>query len=420
MPKRITMPALSPTMTEGTLSKWRKKEGDIIKSGDIIADIETDKAIIEYEYTEDGVLGKILIQEGTSGIKVNDVIGVLLEEGETAKDLENFDSSPKKSIQTPPPSQSNTNTQTTTQTTTQTYTPQLTQKTQSKRIKISPLAKVIAKQKNIDYTTIIGSGPMGRIIKKDIENYSINPAIATQNISIISNVISANMPYIEEKTTGIRKTIAKRLTESKQNIPHYYLSQDCNMDSLLKAREDVNLAGKDKYKISVNDFLIKALALTLRDVKEMNAYWQEETIRYHQRSDIAVAVATKTGLFTPIVKDAANIGLVQISNTVKDLAQKAKDGKLKPEEYQGGSFSISNLGMYGIKEFTAIINPPHSGILAVGATEKRAVVINNEIKIANMMTITLSADHRLVDGSTAAIFMQKLKNYIENPVSMIL
>jgi pyruvate dehydrogenase E2 component (dihydrolipoamide acetyltransferase) len=417
MPKRITMPALSPTMTEGTLSKWRKKEGDIIKSGDIIADIETDKAIIEYEYTEDGVLGKILIQEGTSGIKVNDVIGVLLEEGEIAKDLENFDSSPKKSIQTPPQSQVTTNTQ---QATIQSSTPQLTQKTQSKRIKISPLAKVIAKQKNIDYTNVIGSGPMGRIIKKDIENYSINPSIATQNTSTINNVISANMPYTEEKTTGIRKTIAKRLTESKQNIPHYYLSQDCNMDSLLKAREDVNLAGKDKYKISVNDFLIKALALTLRDVKEMNAYWQEDTIRYHQRSDIAVAVATKTGLFTPIVKDAANIGLVQMSNTVKDLAQKAKDGKLKPEEYQGGSFSISNLGMYGIKEFTAIINPPHSGILAVGATEKRAVVINNEIKIANMMTITLSADHRLVDGATAAIFMQKLKNYIENPVSMIL
>ncbi|MCL2566715.1 MAG: 2-oxo acid dehydrogenase subunit E2, partial [Alphaproteobacteria bacterium] len=368
-------------------------------------------------------LGKILIIDGTENVAVNTLIGVMLEEGEAADAIDAFiansggsktaSSDPKAeasvlavpaaagvSVSTPAPVSNS-----------------------GSKIFITPLAKRIAQQNSLDISSIKGSGPNGRIIKNDVEialkgggaKTGSSPAAAAASLGGY-----AAGSFEDKQNSGMRKTIAKRLLESKNTIPHYYLTIDCNMETILKARASLNDASKDKYKLSVNDFIIKAVAMAMMDIPEANASWLGDTTRFYKTADVAVAVATPTGLFTPIVWEAEKKGLIQISNEMKDLAARAKDGKLKPSEYQGGGFSISNLGMMGVKDFCAIINPPHAGILAIGTTEKRAVVVKDAVVIANMMSVTISADHRVMDGAIAAKFLSAFKGYIENPISLIL
>ncbi len=424
---KILMPALSPTMTDGKLSRWIKKEGDKIKSGDIIAEIETDKATMEYEATEDGILGKILIPDATEGVKVNELIGVMLEENENASVIEDFIKSFKSS------DSKSTVTSTTKadeksllgSTLNVDIKPSAVTVSSTTKIFITPLAKRLAEKNNIDIKKITGSGPMvnatsARIVKNDVEVFMSKSSGAgvTDNLSA-GMPIATSSAYEDRANSGMRKTIAKRLLESKNTVPHYYLSVDCEMDALLDARIKLNEAAKDSYKLSINDFIIKALALAMQNVPDVNASWQGDTTRYFINSDIAIAVATPTGLITPIIRSAEKKGLVQISNEMKELAKKARDGKLQPSEYQGGGFSLSTLGMYGIKDFCAIINPPQAGILAVGATTAKPIVRDNNIVIANIMSVTLSADHRVVDGAVAAKFLGSFKGYMENPLSML-
>ena len=420
MSVNILMPALSPTMEEGTLSKWLVKEGDTVTSGDLIAEIETDKATMEVESIDDGTIGKILVREGQEAVKVNEPIAILLLDGENLSDI--------KSIKKVPPTEN----------------VQEIKKTESKeklnfksnktikidldtninignlkknetRIFASPLAKRIAKQRDIDLNLVIGSGPNGRILKTDIENFNNN------NKNLIQNEITSNNNNSELiKNSSMRKTIAERLVQSKNEAPHFYLSLDCNIDQLLKIRSMINLKSNDKYKISVNDMIIKAASSSLIKVPKANASWENENTRYFNNTDISVAVAIDGGLITPIIKDVQSKGLLEISEDMKLLANKAKDGKLLPEEYVGGSFSISNLGMYGIKEFSAVINPPQGAILAVGSGEKRPIVLNDQLTIANIMTVTLSCDHRVVDGAVGAQFLSVFKDFIENPSLMLL
>jgi len=420
----ILMPALSPTMEEGTLAKWLVKEGDEIKSGDLIAEIETDKATMEVEAVDEGVIGKILVSEGQESIKVNQPIAVLLEKDESLSDLviENnvtdepneviketkveisdvvvLNNEPKnKSVSEEANSKINNN---------------LSKSSNSSRLFATPLAKRLAKQMDIDLSLLKGSGPNGRILKFDVENYKGDKKLNTNQVSI-SNDTSEIV-----KNSSMRKTIAERLVKSKNEAPHFYLSIDCNIEELLKARSSINSMSNGEYKISVNDMIIKAASATLIKVPKANASWENENTRYFKNTDISVAVAIEGGLITPIVKNVELKGLQEISQDMKVLAQKAKEGKLMPEEYVGGSFSISNLGMYGIKEFSAVINPPQGCILAVGAGEQRAIVINNQISIATMMTVTLSCDHRVVDGAVGAEFLSKFKEFIENPSLMLL
>jgi pyruvate dehydrogenase E2 component (dihydrolipoamide acetyltransferase) len=420
----ILMPALSPTMEEGTLAKWLVKEGDEVKSGDLIAEIETDKATMEVEAVDEGVIGKILVSEGQESIKVNQPIAVLLEKDESLSDLviENnvtdepneviketkveisdvvvLNNEPKnKSVSEEANSKINNN---------------LSKSSNSSRLFATPLAKRLAKQMDIDLSLLKGSGPNGRILKFDVENYKGDKKLNTNQVSI-SNDTSEIV-----KNSSMRKTIADRLVKSKNEAPHFYLSIDCNIEELLKARSSINSMSNGEYKISVNDMIIKAASATLIKVPKANASWENENTRYFKNTDISVAVAIEGGLITPIVKNVESKGLQEISQDMKVLAQKAKEGKLIPEEYVGGSFSISNLGMYGIKEFSAVINPPQGCILAVGAGEQRAIVINNQISIATMMTVTLSCDHRVVDGAVGAEFLSKFKEFIENPSLMLL
>jgi len=420
----ILMPALSPTMEEGTLAKWLIKEGDEVKSGDLIAEIETDKATMEVEAADEGVIGKILVSEGQESIKVNQPIAVLLENDESLSDLviENnvtgepneeiketkveisdivvLDNEPKdKSVYEEANSKINNN---------------LSKSSNSSRLFATPLAKRLAKQMDIDLSLLKGSGPNGRILKFDVENFKGDKKFNTNQVSI-SNDTSEIV-----KNSSMRKTIAERLVKSKNEAPHFYLSIDCNIEELLKARSSINSMSNGEYKISVNDMIIKAASATLIKVPKANASWENENTRYFKNTDISVAVAIEGGLITPIVKNVESKGLQEISQEMKVLAQKAKEGKLMPEEYVGGSFSISNLGMYGIKEFSAVINPPQGCILAVGAGEQRAIVINNQISIATMMTVTLSCDHRVVDGAVGAEFLSKFKEFIENPSLMLL
>ena len=419
MSVNILMPALSPTMEEGTLSKWLVKEGDTVTSGDLIAEIETDKATMEVESIDDGTIGKILVHEGQESVKVNEPIAILLLDGENLSDI--------KSIKKVPPTES----------------VQEIEKIESKeklnfssnkinkidldtninienlkknetRIFVSPLAKRIAKQRDIDLSLVNGSGPNGRILKADIEKINNNKDLL--QIEITSN--NNNSELI--KNSSMRKTIAERLVKSKNEAPHFYLSLDCNIDQLLKIRSMINLKSNDKYKISVNDMIIKAASSSLIKVPKANASWENENTRYFNNTDISVAVAIDGGLITPIIKDVQSKGLLEISEDMKLLANKAKDGKLLPEEYVGGSFSISNLGMYGIKEFSAVINPPQGAILAVGSGEKRPIVINDQLTIASIMTVTLSCDHRVVDGAVGAQFLSVFKDFIENPSLMLL
>jgi len=419
MSVNILMPALSPTMEEGTLSKWLVKEGDTVTSGDLIAEIETDKATMEVESIDDGTIGKILVHEGQEAVKVNEPIAILLLDGENLSDI--------KSIKKVPPTESvqeiekieskeklNFSSDKTSKINLDTNINIENLKKNETRIFASPLAKRIAKQKDVDLSLVNGSGPNGRILKADIENFNNNKDLL-QN-EIISN--NNNSELI--KNSSMRKTIAERLVKSKNEAPHFYLSLDCNIDQLLKIRSKINLKSNDKYKISVNDMIIKAASSSLIKVPKANASWENENTRYFNNTDISVAVAIDGGLITPIIKDVQSKGLLEISEDMKLLANKAKDGKLLPEEYVGGSFSISNLGMYGIKEFSAVINPPQGAILAVGSGEKRPIVINDQLTIASIMTVTLSCDHRVVDGAVGAQFLSVFKDFIENPSLMLL
>lgn len=437
----ITMPALSPTMTEGTLARWLKSEGDTIESGDVIAEIETDKATMEVEAVDEGTLGKIIVEGGTENVPVNDVIAVLLEEGETADDIGEIDADKSKKDSSSEESASkqedakdtsskdkdDTNKKNGTPVEPASATPAPT--TQSgDRIFASPLARRLAKNAGLDLSKIEGSGPRGRIVKADVEKAEKTSSASTAQTAAPAEAgyddpdVKTNtygMAYKEIPNNNVRKVVAKRLTEAKQTVPHFYLTVECVLDDLLAARKALNEQANGEFKLSVNDFIIKASAMALKAYPAANVSWTDDAIQQYLKADISVAVSTPTGLITPIIKAAEDKGLKQISTEMKDLAGRAREGKLKPEEFQGGSFSVSNLGMYGIKEFDAIINPPQGCILAVGAGEQRPVVVNGAIEIKTVMNCTLSVDHRCVDGAVGAEYLQIFKRYIENPVSML-
>lgn len=420
MPIKILMPALSPTMTSGNLAKWSKKEGDEIKAGDVIAEIETDKATMEVEAVDEGILAKIVVPEGTNEVAVNSLIAVLLEEDEDKSALEGFveanSAAPEAPKEEPKP-EPNTAPASAPAPKKPEPTPAPVT-TSNERVFASPLAKRIAEQQNIDLSRIQGSGPNGRIIKADLEGGAAGSR-APRNTGVVSRNPEE---YKVVPHSMMRKVIAERLTESKQNIPHFYLNVECNLDKLMEARADINSMSDqdDPYKISVNDMVIKAVSYALRDVPEANASWSNDGALMFNNVDVSVAVAIDEGLITPIIRNADQKSLIDISNEMKSLAKKAREGKLAPEEYQGGGFTISNLGMYGIKRFNAIINPPQSAILAVGAGEKGAVIIDDELSIANIMDVTLSCDHRIVDGAVGANFVNAFKDYIEHPVKMLI
>ncbi|MDR3438280.1 pyruvate dehydrogenase complex dihydrolipoamide acetyltransferase [Telmatospirillum sp.] len=426
MPIQILMPALSPTMSEGNLARWLKKEGDTVKAGDVLAEIETDKATMEFEATDEGTLGKILVPGGTQGVAVNTPIGLLLEEGEDASAL---------AAVTPAPVAAATQTPAVPIAPTPAPTPApapaavaAQAPTAGARIFASPLAKRIAKDAGLDLKAVAGSGPHGRIIRADVDRAIAggvaSPAAAVPLAAPAAKPAPVPVPevgpaYTEVPLSSMRKVIARRLSEAKQTVPHFYLTVDCQLDKLLTLRTDLN-GRSDSYKLSVNDFVIRAVALALRKVPAANASFTETAIRMYTDVDVSVAVATPNGLITPIIKHADHKGLAAISGEMKELAVKARDGKLKPEEFQGGGFTISNLGMYGVKEFAAIINPPQGCILAVGAGERRPVVKDGALAIATVMSCTLSVDHRVVDGAIGAEFLAAFKKLIEEPLTMLL
>ncbi|NFV79078.1 pyruvate dehydrogenase complex dihydrolipoamide acetyltransferase [Magnetospirillum aberrantis] len=425
MPIEILMPALSPTMSEGTLARWLKNEGDAVKSGDVIAEIETDKATMEFEAVDEGTIGKILVPAGTSGVKVNTLIAILLEEGEDASVLSAAPKAAAASVAAAAPVASPAPVAAA-----PAVAPVAVQA--GDRVFASPLARRLAAGAGLDLKAVKGSGPHGRVVKADVEaalkgGVAVAPAPAAAPVAAAAPKTAmapaAANPfepaYEEVPNSSIRKVIARRLTEAKQTVPHFYLTIDCEVDALLKVRAELN-GRSDSYKLSVNDFVIRAVALALKKVPAANASWGEDAIKLYRDVDVSVAVATPNGLITPIVRHADHKGLAAISNEMKELATKAKDGKLKPEEFQGGGFTISNLGMYGIKEFAAIINPPQGCILAVGAGEQRPVVKNGALAIATVMTCTLSVDHRVVDGAVGAEFLAAFKKLVEDPLAMLL
>jgi len=424
MPIEILMPALSPTMEEGTLAKWLVKEGDEVSSGDLLAEIETDKATMEFEAVEDGTIGKILVQDGTEAVKVNTPIAILLEDGESMDDAT---ASPKAAAPAKTPAEKPAEPKTAAQPAT------AAPAKDGNRIFASPLARRIAADKGLDLATLTGSGPHGRIVKSDVEGASAAPATkasatapetSSPQSSASSDQIKAiyqDRAYEEITLNGMRKTIAARLSEAKSTIPHFYLRRDIHLDALLKFRAELNAGLTDKgIKLSVNDFIIKASALALQDVPDCNAVWAGDRILKLTPSDVAVAVAIEGGLFTPVLKDAHQKTISTLSTEMKDLAARARDRKLAPHEYQGGSFAISNLGMFGIQNFDAVINPPHGSILAIGAGEKKPIVgKDGELAIATVMSVTLSVDHRVIDGALGAEFLTSVKSYLENPISML-
>ncbi len=427
MSTQILMPALSPTMTEGKLAKWLKKEGDKIKSGDVIAEIETDKATMEMEAVDEGVLGKILIPEGTEKVSVNEPIAVLLEEGEKMGAAP----APKAAAPAAPPAPkaeakpaAAPEPQAAPAPAPKAAAPAAAPapaKAKGERIFISPLARRLAKNAGLDPADLTGSGPRGRIIRVDVERaiaggVKKKPAAAGAS----GTVDMFGQPYKAQPNSGVRKTIAKRLTESKSTIPHFYLSLNCQIDELLSLRKKLNERAEGEMKLSVNDFVIKAVALALRKVPQVNSSWTEDAVLLYDNVDISVAVATPDGLITPIIRNADQKSVAQISTEMRDLASRAKAKKLKLDEFQGGGFSISNLGMFGISEFQAIINPPQSGIMAVGKGEERVVVKNGQMVVANVVTCTLSCDHRSVDGAVGAEFMQAFQRIMEDPLRMLL
>ncbi len=423
------MPALSPTMTEGTLAKWLKSEGDRVESGDVIAEIETDKATMEVEAVDEGILGKILVSEGSENVPVNDVIAVLLKDGENVDDIGEVSASAKaKAFASFDESTHDTNDNMKVSDFDNTAINLPSKDVNVKagnRVFASPLARRIAKEAGIDLSSVNGSGPHGRIVKVDVEKVKTLPQKSSTQVlaqfhddfDIKTNVFG--MAYKEIPNNNIRKVVAKRLSESKQEVPHFYLTVECILDELLTARKDINDKANGEFKLSVNDFIIKAAAMALKAYPLANVSWTDEAIQQYLKADISVAVSTPTGLITPIIRSAEDKGLRDISTEMKELAGRAREGKLKPEEFQGGSFSISNLGMFGVKEFAAIINPPQGCILAIGAGEQRPVVINDKVEIKTVMNCTLSVDHRCVDGAVGAEYLQVFKRYIENPVSML-
>ena len=441
MATNILMTALTPTMEEGKLAKWLVKEGDTVKSGTILAEIETDKATMEFEAVDEGKIGKILVPEGSEGVKVNSPIAVLLEDGEAA-DAAPKAAAPKQDI--PAAMQDikaavSANAKMLADNMMKAPVANDVPKAEGNRVFASPLARRIAADKGIDISALAGTGPRGRIVKSDVENAKPGaakpaagaPAATGGGIPGVAPLPDARLlypagSYEEIPHDSMRKAIAKRLTSAKTLIPHYYLTIDCNLNALMAVREKMNAAApkdKDKkpaYKLSVNDFIMKASAMALMKHPDVNASWTDTAILKHKDADVGVAVALDFGLITPIIFKAQTKGLVEISNEVKELAGLAKAKKLKPNQYEGGGFSVSNLGMYGIKNFTSIINPPQSCIIAVGAGEERPVVVNGKIEIATVMTVTMSADHRVVDGGTGAKFLATLKQFIEEPASMLL
>ena len=419
MPINIQMPALSPTMEEGTLAKWLVKEGDTVESGDVMAEIETDKATMEFEAVDEGVIGKIIVPEGSTGIKVNEIIAILLEDGEDSSDIETNDAENKQDVvdiikndEKIPVVKS-----------------EKTGLSSSKeRIFATPLARRIAKSTNVDLANIKGSGPYGRIVKADVQSNNVNASEKTPITQITSSVTSESIKtmykdreFAEIPLDGMRKVIANRLTEAKQTIPHFYLRKSVNLDKLLIVRSEMNTGLIDQgIKISVNDFIIKASSLALQDIPQANVVWAQDRILQMTSSDVAVAVSVEGGLYTPVIFDSEKKTLSSLSLEIKDLASRARDKKLLPNEYQGGSFAISNLGMMGIENFDAVINPPHGSILAVGAGTKKPIVKEDgTISVATVMSLTLSVDHRAIDGALGAEFLAKITNYLENPLTML-
>lgn len=446
MPINITMPALSPTMEEGNLAKWLVKEGDKVKSGDVIAEIETDKATMEVEAVDEGTVAKIVVPAGTEAVKVNALIAILAADGEDvaaaaagggsapAAPKAEVAPAPKAADAAPAPA-----------VTPATPAPVAAPATASSggRVFASPLARRLAKEAGLDLTAVSGSGPKGRVVKVDVEKAvssgGAKPAASASAPAAAAAPAPALAKGASEEAVlklfeagsydlvphdGMRKTIAKRLQESKQTIPHFYVSVDCELDALLALRAQLNDAAPRKesaptYKLSVNDMVIKALALALRDVPDANVSWTDSNMVKHKHADVGVAVSIPGGLITPIIRKAETKTLSTISNEMKDLGKRAKERKLKPEEYQGGTTAVSNMGMMGVKNFAAVVNPPHATILAIGAGEERVVVKNGEMKIANVMTVTLSTDHRAVDGALGAELLGAFKRYIENPMGML-
>ncbi len=446
MPTNILMPALSPTMEKGNLARWLKKEGDKIKSGDVIAEIETDKATMEYEAVDEGTLAKIVVPEGTQDVAVNAVIAVLAGEGEDVKVAAGSTKAvPAKAPEAPKPQATSPKAAVPTAQSATTpkpaaSAPQPAQALRSEggnRIFSSPLARRLAKDAGLDLNRMQGSGPHGRVIARDIEDAksgkgAVRAGAAATGGAIAPLMSDAQIRALYEEGSyelvphdGMRRTIAQRLTASVQTVPHFYETMDCDIGRLLAAREEINEAapkdkdGKLAYKLSVNDFVIKALALALQRVPDANVSWTEAGMLKHKHSDVGVAVALPGGLITPIVRNAESKSLSAISNEMRDLAARARARKLRPNEYQGGTTSVSNLGMYGIKDFTAVINPPQSTILAVGAGEERAVVRKGQLAVATIMSVTLSCDHRSVDGALGAELIVAFKKLIENPVMMV-
>ena len=435
MPIQILMPALSPTMTEGTLAKWLKAEGDTVDAGDVLCEIETDKATMEVEAVDEGTLGKILVAEGSEGVAVNTVIALLLEEGEDAAALDAAASAPAPA---PAPAAAPASEPAAAPVAAPAPAPAPVPPPQAKtgeRVFASPLARRMASQNGLDVAAISGTGPKGRIVKRDIEQAlasgtgkaapaaaaspSAAPAAAPAFTS--DDPALANMPEFEATpNSSMRKVIAKRLTESARDIPHFNVTADIEIDALLALRKELN--GKDgaDYKLSVNDFVIKAVAVALKRVPGCNVAYTDDAILQFKRVDISIAVAVEGGLITPIIKDAGSKGLAAISDDAKTLAGKARDGKLQPDEFQGGTFTISNLGMFGVKSFNSIINSPQGGILSVGAGEERAVVKGGKITVANVMSLMLAVDHRCIDGAMAAGFMKELKAILEDPIQLML
>jgi pyruvate dehydrogenase E2 component (dihydrolipoamide acetyltransferase) len=440
MPTNILMPALSPTMTEGTLARWLKKEGDTISAGDVIAEIETDKATMEVEAVDEGVLGKILVADGTEGVKVNEPIAILVAEGESAAPPPAAPApaaptaeagetgAPAAARSAPPPAPA-------------VAAVRNGHDAEGARIFASPLARRMARQAGIDLATLKGSGPSGRIVKADIEASLQRPAAAAPKPAAAPAPVVAPVsapapapaaakaapitaPHSLVPHTSMRRVIARRLTEASRDIPHFYVAVDVCLDPLLKLRAELNAKsakdGPGAFKLSVNDLIIKAAAIALRRVPKVNASWTEDGIALYEDVDISVAVSIADGLITPIIRRADLKGLAAISNEMKDLAGRAKAGKLKPEEFQGGGFSISNMGMYGVSAFSAIINPPQSAILAVASGEQRAVVRDGALAVATMMTCTLSVDHRVVDGALGAEWLAAFRAIVEDPLSLML
>ncbi|WP_216331272.1 pyruvate dehydrogenase complex dihydrolipoamide acetyltransferase [Rhizobium sp. X9] len=451
MPINITMPALSPTMEEGNLAKWLVKEGDKVAPGDVIAEIETDKATMEVEAVDEGTVAKLVVPAGTEAVKVNALIAILAADGEDVAEAAKGGAAAPAEAEAPKQEAAKAESPKEESAPAKAEKPVADQAAASstpapvaesgERIFASPLARRLAKEAGLDLSAVSGSGPHGRIVKTDVEKAVASggakaapsaaasagapaPALAKGQSDEAVLKLFEQGSYELVPHDGMRKVIAKRLVESKQTVPHFYVSVDCELDTLLALRAQLNAAapekdGKPAYKLSVNDMVIKALALALRDVPDANVSWTESNMVKHKHSDVGVAVSIPGGLITPIIRKAEEKSLSTISNEMKDYGKRAKERKLKPEEYQGGTTAVSNMGMMGVKSFSAVINPPHATILAVGAGEERAVVKNGEIKIANVMTVTLSTDHRCVDGALGAELIGAFKRYIENPMGML-